>query len=290
MRPFAINPFLPLGLQLAPLCMTEDPDGGGGGGGTGAGDPPASGSGGGAGKNPVVFDDQKELDRVLAAERSKAERRVQREYEAKYGTDINDRLAEAERLRQEKIERERTDATKAGDYTRATESLKAEHKAREDSWAREKVQLLEELRQERITNAILAAASKHNAISAGQVVQLLSNRVKLDDQTRRPVVLDEQGQAAFVAGNPVPIDDLVKDFLHQNRHLVRASQTAPESAGGGGADAGGKKQEPTAGVEKAKADWEKAQSVAESTKAISDISRAHSLKRVYESLQRAKAS
>ena len=85
-----------------------------------------------------------------------------------------------------------------------------------------------------VDGALLTAASKHNAVSAEQVSQLLKGSVKLSEDGSVEVY-DTNGTPRYNdSGELLTVDELVKDFLTANPHFVKASQGGAGSQGAAG--------------------------------------------------------
>lgn len=266
----------------------------------GAGDPPpasAPGSGSGApapgappaGWRPPTSAEELQalIDRAVQVERHAYQRQLDDLKRRGAGGQTDEERAELERLRKEKIEQERREAEARGHYDRALDSVRQESEKQLRKAEQDREALLNELRQVRCNDALLAAASDSGAINAQQVARLLSTNVKLDDQ-RRVVVLDDNGDPWLKAGRNISITDLMEKFAEDNPHLFKAKQGAPAGASGGSHT----DDQPPAGLDaqiaEAQAAYDKAHKEADETGDNGAITRARLARRKLEELQRAK--
>ena len=89
-------------------------------------------------------------------------------------------------------------------------------------------QLHTQLNSIRVDDALLQASSKHRAISPEQVVQLVKSFVKLND-TGDVEVVDKNGAPRYAeSGEPLSIDNFVKEWLDSNPHFISAG---PQGSG-----------------------------------------------------------
>lgn len=92
-----------------------------------------------------------------------------------------------------------------------------------------------EIKKERVDKSILTVASNYKAISPDQVVALLKSEVQLSDDGRTEV-LDNNGNVRYNSkGQPLSIEERVKEFLDSNPHFRQGSLsgTGSQSAIGG---------------------------------------------------------
>ena len=80
-----------------------------------------------------------------------------------------------------------------------------------------------EIKKERIDNSVLSIASQHQAINPAQVVSLLKDEIKLNDQNRVEI-LDKNNNIRYnEKGNLLTIEERVKEFLDGNSHFRKGS-------------------------------------------------------------------
>ena len=92
-----------------------------------------------------------------------------------------------------------------------------------------------EIKKEKVDKSILTVASSYKAISPEQVVALLKSEVQLSDDGRTEV-LDNNGNVRYNSkGQPLSIEERVKEFLDSNPHFRQGSLsgTGSQSAIGG---------------------------------------------------------
>lgn len=264
--------------SFTPLVCFDGEGGGGAGAGAGSG----SGGGAGAGSGEEKKFTQADVDRLIS-ERLDRDRRAN-------PRQTQEEREELERLRNAERQREQDEAEKRKEYDRAVQSIKQTHQEELGKKDKTLESLTGELRTERITNAIVRAASPR-AINAIQVAQLLSNRVKLDARTLQPVVLDENGDPALKNGQPVPIEALVNGFLDQNKHFVKPDDAGQSrgTAGSGGAGAGGAETE-SGELDKLKKVYEAALEDAKKNGTPSNIVKAEKARKAYEAAKQKKTA
>jgi hypothetical protein len=276
-------------LGLGPISYdTPDDGGGGGGGGKGPDD------GGGAGARKAALTDllrerpdiQDEIDQIIEA-------RLARDRRARAGSDEGVSAKEREelaRLRQAEKERERKTAEEKGNYEKALQSVKDEFGTREKEWEGKHSSVVDELKTERISNQIIAAAAKHRAIDPQDIVTLLRHRVRLDDKYAAQV-LDDHGEPWFVGGKPASIDRLVEEFLAKRPQYVQPTGTTG-TAGEGGKSTSDRGTSDgldgeLAGLKKA---WDEAEAAAAKRPSPELAMQAQKAKKAYEDARRKKAA
>ena len=148
---------------------------------------------------------QEQLDNIiksrLEAEKSKYEKKLQEEEKQK-----------AEILRQKQVEEAKTKAD--------IEKIMQERiKEKEEEVLRYKNQI----KKEKVDNSILSIASSNNAINPSQVVALLKEEVKYNDDGRIEVVDNNSNVRYNKSGKPLTLEDRVKEFLDSNPHFRKGS-------------------------------------------------------------------
>ncbi len=76
-----------------------------------------------------------------------------------------------------------------------------------------------EIKKERIDNSIMSVASKNNAINPSQVVSLLKDAIKLNDDGRVEILDNNSNIRYNEKGNLLTIEEKVKEFLQANPHF-----------------------------------------------------------------------
>ncbi len=154
---------------------------------------------------------QEQLDNIiksrLEAEKSKYEKKLQEEEKQK-----------AEILRQKQVEEAKTKAD--------IEKIMQERiKEKEDEVLKYKNQI----KKEKVDNSILSIASSNNAINPSQVVALLKDEVKYNDDGRIEVVDNNSNVRYNKSGKPFSLEDRVKEFLDSNPHFRKGSMSGSGS-------------------------------------------------------------
>jgi hypothetical protein len=81
----------------------------------------------------------------------------------------------------------------------------------------------EEIKKEKVDKSILTVASANKAVSPNQVVALLKSEIQLSDDGRTEI-LDNNGNVRYNAkGQPLSIEERVKEFLDSNPHFRQGS-------------------------------------------------------------------
>ena len=154
---------------------------------------------------------QEQLDNIiksrLEAEKSKYEKKLQEEEKQK-----------AEILRQKQLEEAKTKAD--------IEKIMQERiKEKEEELSKYKNQI----KKEKVDNSILSIASSNNAINPSQVVSLLKEEVKYNDDGNIEVVDNNSNVRYNKSGKPLTLEDRVKEFLDSNPHFRKGSMSGSGS-------------------------------------------------------------
>ena len=170
---------------------------------------------------------QEELDRIVADRVARTKRQYDKRLD---GIDLD----EARQLLQRQQEAEVEKQKERGEF----ESILKQTVEKKDQ---EIMTYKQRLESQLVDGALLSAASKNNAVSAEQVVQLVRGAVRLSEDGTAEVV-DSNGTPRYNdKGDPVSVDELVSDFLTTNPHFVKASSGG---AGSQGAVGGGSTNKP----------------------------------------------
>ena len=150
------------------------------------------------------------------------ERRLAKERGSMYkklGVDDIDVAINAVKTQKEAEEKQRI---QKGEFEEILRTRTQEHQ-------KEKSELENQLRDIKINKSLLEFASKHKAINASQVVDLLKNDIKLNE-TGNVEILDKNGIARYnKQGELLTTDELVQEFLTQNPHFVSATPSGSGS-------------------------------------------------------------
>lgn len=204
--------------------------------------------------------------------------------------DVTRRLTEAETKLREK---ERKEAEAKGEYERVTNSLREEFTGKESTWKQEREQLLGTIKQDRVTNALIMAASNADAVDPSDIAGLLANRVQLDDDLN-VVVLDANGNKWLKGGVPVTVNQLVAWHKQQKGHMYTvkgADEGDGEGSGSGGgngdgdADGGTKNGVSAKDIADAQAKYDELHKAAASAPSDANISASVAARRKLEALQ-----
>jgi len=148
---------------------------------------------------------QDQLDKVISS-RLEAERR---KYEKKLQEEENQK---AEIIKQKQLEEAKTKQ----DLEKIMQDRLSE---KEQELNRYKNQI----KKEKVDNSILSVASSNKAISPAQVVALLKDEVKYNDDGRIEVVDNNSNVRYNAKGELLTIEDRVKEFLDSNPHFRQGS-------------------------------------------------------------------
>jgi len=159
---------------------------------------------------------QKEVDDMMARMKSKILKKATKPYED---------LGDPEELRQLKEEAElrRTkDQMKRGEFEKTLQELAA--KKDQEIQKRDSI-----IRDYKVNSPLISAAAKYRAVNADQVKALLINNVRLNGDGEVEVV-DHRGVVRYNdRGEPLEVDDLVREFLDSNPHFVSATPATVNS-------------------------------------------------------------
>jgi hypothetical protein len=128
-------------------------------------------------------------------------------------------LGDPEELRQIKSEYEKkqqAEAIKRGEFEKTLQELAA----KKDSEIQKRDSVIKEYK---INTPLLSAAAQFRAVNAEQVKALLSQNVRLNQEGEVEVV-DAKGAVRYNdAGEPLGVNDLVREFLDSNPHFVQST-------------------------------------------------------------------
>ena len=148
---------------------------------------------------------QEQLDNIiksrLEAEKSKYDKKLQEEENQK-----------AELLKEQQLKEAKSKAD--------IEKIMQERLSEKDS---ELKKVKDQIKKEKVDNSILSIANKEKSINAQQVVALLKNEVKYNDDGRIEVVDNNSNVRYNANGELLTIEDRVKEFLDSNPHFRQGS-------------------------------------------------------------------
>jgi len=148
---------------------------------------------------------QEQLDNILKS-RLEAE---QRKYQKKLQEEENQRQ---EILKQKQLQEAKTKAD--------LEKIMQERLQEKDQ---EVLRYKNQIKKEKVDNSILSIASSNNAINPSQVVALLKEEVKYNDDGRIEVVDNHSNVRYNSKGELLTLEDRVKEFLDSNPHFRKGS-------------------------------------------------------------------
>ena len=160
---------------------------------------------------------QEQLDNIiksrLEAEKNKYEKKLQEEESQK-----------AELLKEQQLKEAKSKSE--------IEKIMQERLSEKDS---ELQKVKDQIKKEKVDNSILSIANKEKSINAQQVVALLKNEVKYNDDGRIEVVDNNSNVRYNSNGELLTIEDRVKEFLDSNPHFRQGSLSGSgsQSAVGG---------------------------------------------------------
>ncbi len=159
---------------------------------------------------------QEEVDGMLARMKGSLTKKLLKPYED---------LGDPDELRSLKTEAERRaqeQQIKRGEFEKTLQELAA----KKDAEISKRDALIKEYR---VNTPLLAAAAQYRAVNAEQVKALLAPQVRLNNEGEVEVV-DTSGSVRYSdAGEPLGVNDLVKEFLDTNPHFVAAAPATTNS-------------------------------------------------------------
>lgn len=154
---------------------------------------------------------QEQLDRIVADRLARERSKWEKQYEGVDPQKYRELAAEEENRRIEAMKkREEFDQILKETVSKKDEQLN---------------QLRREIHSIKVEGSLLSEASRNRAVNPNQVVQLLRDRVKLNEVGSVEVV-DDRGQVRYKdSGDPYGVEDLVSEFLQTNPHFVNANSS-----------------------------------------------------------------
>jgi hypothetical protein len=153
---------------------------------------------------------QEEVNAILA--------RTKTQIEKKFATKYQD-LGDPEELRTIKSDwekKQQEQQIKRGEFEKTLQELAA----KKDAEISKRDSIIKEYK---VNSPLLSAAAKYRAVNAEQVKSLLNNNVRLNADGEVEVI-GEGGSVRYRDdGQPLAVEDLVREFLDSNPHFVSAS-------------------------------------------------------------------
>lgn len=153
---------------------------------------------------------QQEVDNMMARMKGSLEKKLLKPYQD---------LGDPDELRSIKTDwekKQQEQQIKRGEFEKTLQDLAA----KKDSEIQKRDSVIKEYK---INTPLLSAAAQFQAVNAEQVKALLSNQVRLNQEGEVEVV-DTKGSVRYNdAGEPVGVNDLVREFLDSNPHFRMAT-------------------------------------------------------------------
>jgi hypothetical protein len=159
---------------------------------------------------------QKEVDDMMARMKSSLKSKLLKPYEE---------LGDPDELRQLKAEAEQkrqAEQLKRGEFEKTLQELAA----KKDAEISKRDVVISEYK---INTPLLSAAAKYNAVNAEQVKALLASNIRIGDSGEVEVT-DGKGSVRYNdAGEPIGVEDLVREFLDTNPHFKLANPATTQT-------------------------------------------------------------
>jgi hypothetical protein len=169
---------------------------------------------------------QEEVDNMMARMKGSLEKKLLKPY-AELGDPDELRVIKTEYEKKQQAEQ-----IKRGEFEKTLQDLAA----KKDSEILKRDAVIKEYK---VNTPLLSAAAKYRAVNAEQVKALLSQSVRLNDGGDVEVV-DVKGAVRYNdAGEPLGVDDLVREFLDSNPHFVAATPSTTNTKSSHSASASG---------------------------------------------------
>jgi len=153
---------------------------------------------------------QEEFDRHMAGLKNSLAKKYERQY-----AELGD-IDELRQLKTEAEQRRQEEQLKRGEFEKTLQELAA----KKDSEISKRDAVIKEYK---VNTPLISSAAKYNAVNAEQVKALLASNVRLNDSGDVEVV-DSKGSVRYSDnGEPIGVDDLVKEFLDTNPHFKLAN-------------------------------------------------------------------
>ena len=141
---------------------------------------------------------------------------------------IKSRLEAEQRKYEKKLQEEET---RKAELLKEQQLKEAKSKSEIEKIMQERIKEKEEevlryknqIKKEKVDNSILSIASSNNAINPSQVVALLKEEVKYNDDGRIEVVDNHSNVRYNSKGELLTLEDRVKEFLDSNPHFRKGS-------------------------------------------------------------------
>jgi hypothetical protein len=156
---------------------------------------------------------QEEFDRHMSGMRKSIENKFAKQFE-----DLGD-LNDLRQLKADAAKAQEAEAIKRGEF----EKILQEKSAKWESEVQKRDAIIKEYK---IDAPLLNAAASHRSVNPEQVKALLKSNVTLGENGET-LVTDATGTVKYNdQGQPLSVDDLVKDFLNANPHFVQPTPSS----------------------------------------------------------------
>jgi hypothetical protein len=153
---------------------------------------------------------QEEVNAILARTKSQLEKKFASKYE-----DLGD-PDELRTIKTEWEKKQQAEQIKRGEFEKTLQELAAKKDA--EIQKRDSV-----IKDYKVNMPLLSAAAKYGAVNAEQVKALLNQNLRLNGEGEVEVV-DTNGSVRYNdKGQPIGVDDLVREFLDTNPHFKMAT-------------------------------------------------------------------
>ena len=153
---------------------------------------------------------QQEVDNMMARMKGSLEKKLLKPYQ-----DLGD-PDELRNIKTDYEKRQQEQQIKRGEFEKTLQEKAAK-------WEAEISKRDSVIKEYKVNVPLLSAAAKYNAVNAEQVKALLGSNVRLNDGGDVEVV-DSKGSVRYTdKGEPLAVEDLVREFLDSNPHFKMAN-------------------------------------------------------------------
>jgi hypothetical protein len=153
---------------------------------------------------------QEEVNAILARTKTQIEKKFQSKYQ-----DLGD-PDELRNIKSDYEKRQQEQQIKRGEFEKTLQEMAA----KKDAEISKRDSIIKEYK---VNSPLLSAAAKYRAVNAEQVKSLLNNHVRLNADGDVEVVSESGSVRYRDDGQPLAVEDLVREFLDSNPHFVSAS-------------------------------------------------------------------
>ena len=168
---------------------------------------------------------QEEVDNMMARMKGSLTKKLLKPYE-----DLGD-PDELRQLREEASKRQTEQQIKRGEFEKTLQELAS----KKDAEIQKRDSIIKEYK---VNTPLLSAAAQYRAVNAEQVKALLATNVRLN-QDGEVEVVDGKGSVRYTdAGEPLGVNDLVREFLDSNPHFVQPTPSTTNTKSSHAVNAG----------------------------------------------------